>query len=60
MASPMPECSNTIAVQVGRVITGSSSASNPREPSNTASFIGSESVWATSTPDDSYSPSRWR
>ncbi len=34
----------------GRVITGSSSAIMPCWPSNTASFMGSESAWRTSTP----------
>ena len=60
MASPMPSWRKTTAVQVGRVITGSSKAIMPCWPSNTASFMGSESAMRTSTPQAMYSPRRWR
>ena len=60
IASPMPSCRNTTAVQVGRVITGSSSASMPFCPSNTASFMGSDSAMRTCTPLATYSTSRCR
>src|ERR1035437_9729193 len=60
IASPMPSCWNTTAVQVGRVITGSSSASMPFSPSNTASFMGSDSAIRTCTPLATYSTSRCR
>jgi hypothetical protein len=55
IASPMPSCWNTTAVQVGRVITGSSSAIMPFCPSNTASFMGRESAIRTCTPLATYS-----
>src|ERR1039458_7466408 len=60
MASPMPSWWKTTAVQVGRVITGSSSAIMPCSPSKTASFMGSDSAMRTATPAAMYSVRRWR